>query len=132
MLAFVSACSGATAVPDEPAISRMELRIDDVLMVTVQANGAITGGGLRLRRNLPASLQATFRDADGRVVADEGDFRLEFVPENAAILSFTRTAAKRGMLTGTIISSTTARARLYHVSRNHDDFPERAVVVSVE
>ncbi len=110
----------------------MELRIDDVLMVTVQANGALTGGGLRLRRNVPALLQADFRDADGRIVADEGDFRLEFVPDNAAVLSFTRTTAKRGTLTGALSSSTTARVRLVHVSRDHDDFPERAVAVSVE
>ena len=132
VLAFGSACSGATAVPDEPAISRMELRIDDVLMVTVQANGAMTGTGLRVGRNVPSSLQATFRDADGRVVADEADFRLEFVADNAAVLSFTRTAAKRGTLTGSIISSTTARLRLHHVSRNHDDFSERTVAVAVQ
>jgi hypothetical protein len=129
---LASGCADATAVITEPEPARMEIRIGGTLVATVEESGSITGPGVRLVRNVAADLEVTFRDLSGRVVADEGDFRVDVIPASSSIVSFTRTGPRRGTLLGQTFGNTTATFRLVHVSQGHEDFPPSVVPILVQ
>lgn len=132
LAAAAIACTDATAVTSEPEPARMEIRINGNLVATVEESGNISGSGVRLVRNTPADMEVTFRDLSGRVVADEGDFRVDVIPASSSLVSFTRTGPRRGTLLGQNLGNTTATFRLVHVSQGHEDFPPSVVPIVVQ
>ena len=133
VLGALACSSGTDVVTQEPEPATMEVRIDGNLALTVNKSGGTTGPGIRLSLGTPSTLDATFRNAAGSIVANNSsDFQLDVTPANAAILQFTRTGLLRGQLTGSSAGSTTVRLSLRHISQGHDDFPASFLPVLIQ
>lgn len=110
----------------------MEIRIDGGPVTRVDEHGGVTGPALQLSSGQGSTIEATFRNAAGAVVAsNSSDFQLQVTPGNSAMLQFTRTGPLRGTLLGTTAGTTQIRLSLRHLSQGHDDFPASFLAVSI-
>ena len=133
-IVLATACSGVSGPTTvEPDAATMELRVDGAVALLVDRSGSMAGAGIRVSRGASATLEAVFRDAAGRVVANNSsDFVFDFTPASGAVVRFTRTGTMTGTLDGLTAGITNARATLRHVSLAHDDFPQTIVPVVVQ
>jgi hypothetical protein len=86
-----------------------------------------------ITRPTAPTLTASFLNAGGTQdpVAHGGSFQLNATTGNASILTFTRTSAFVGTLTGVAAGSTNLAVSLYHITGADNDFGPFPVPVTV-
>lgn len=101
-------------------------------VVEVDIGGAVTGGPIAIPAGSSVAVTATFLDHDGDLIqlhADDYELRLE--PQAAGVVTFTRSGAFAGTLTGVAAGQTSLAVLLWHLEEDHEDF-EQLVTVSVQ
>jgi hypothetical protein len=130
-LAF-GACSNATDEGAEPEVVMMRLTIG-AQTITVSDNGTVTGGPIAITATGTVTVSAQFLRDDGTPdpLVTDALFQLNADPANAGIVTFSRTGAFTGTLTGVSAGSTTIEFSLFHISEGHEDFGPFPVPVEV-
>jgi hypothetical protein len=127
----IAACDDDPIEPEEDLPAEMRLTVGSQT-VTVTDAGTVTGGPIALGVGA-ATLTAVFLDADGQVMNIPSDeLELRVVPANSGIVTFIRSSAFAGTLTGITVGSTSISVSLYHFEEEHNDFGEFPVPVTVQ
>lgn len=127
------ACDDTTApVQDpEPEVASMRLTVGTQ---TVTFNGAtVTGAPILLKVGTPTTVSAVWLKADGSVDAvasSASKFELKVVPA-ASSVSYTKTSAFAGTLSGSAATSTSATFALFHLAEQHEDFGPVSIAITV-
>jgi hypothetical protein len=133
-LAAVPACISQIggAVDPEASVSSVRLTVGSQTM-TVSSTGAVAGGLITITRPATPAISASFLNAAGAQdpVAHGGNFQLNATSADTATLTFTRTSAFSGTLTGVAAGSTNLNVSLFHVTGGDNDFGPFAVPVTV-
>jgi hypothetical protein len=133
-LAAVSNCqSKETGVEDmEASVSSVRLTVGSQT-IAISSAGTITGGPITVTRPTAAPISASFLNAAGAQdpVAHGGNFQLNATPADTSILTFTRSSAFAGTLTGVTAGSTNLSVSLFHVTGGDNDFGPFPVPVVV-
>jgi hypothetical protein len=131
-LPAVPACkSKETDVEDmEASVSSVRLTVG-AQTITITSAGAVTGGSITVTR--PTPISAVFLNAAGSQdpVAHGGNFQLNATPVDTTVLTFTRSSAFAGTLTGVAAGSTNLSISLFHVTGGDNDFGPFPVPVVV-
>lgn len=78
-------------------------------------------------------LTAVFlRQSGDTLRLNQNDFEIRLQPANAQIVTFARTSAFAGTLTGVAQGNTVVSVSLFHISGNHEDFGPHDLTVVVE
>jgi hypothetical protein len=130
-LAF-GACSNATDEGAEPEVVMMRLTVG-AHAITVSDNGTVTGGPIAIAASGTVTVSAEFLQADGTAdpLVTSAQFQLNVDPADAGVVTFSRTGAFAGTLTGAGAGSTTIEFSLFHISEGHEDFGPFPVPVEV-
>ena len=146
LLSLVAACGSGSTSPTPvasptPPPTTMDVEASATSLrltvgsqtVTVTNTGTVTGGPIRITRATVPTLSATFLRADGTQdpVSHGGNFQLGAATGNGSILTFTRTSAFGGTLTGVAMGSTYLYVSLYHTTAGDNDFGPFPVPVTV-
>lgn len=117
----------------EPDVASVTLTVGSQT-ITINSTGTVTGGPIVFTRPTAPTISASFRNAAGTPdpVAHGGDFEMGVVSAATGTLTFTRTAAFTGTLTGVAAGSTTIAVSLFHIAEAHDDFGPFNVPVTVQ
>jgi hypothetical protein len=120
-------------VSGEASVSSVQLTVG-TQTISVSNNGTVTGGPIIITRPTAPTLTASFLNAGGSQdpLAHGGNFQLNATPGDGSILTFTRTSAFVGTLTGTAAGSTNLTVSLYHMSDGDNDFGPFPVPVTVK
>lgn len=125
------ACKDSTGPDDfEPDVHVMRLTIAAQTPVTVSSTGVQTGT-LTIARGVATTVTVAFLNAAGADVlgTHAGDFQASVAP--AAGITFVRTGAYTGTLTGASAGVVAVRFGLFHIANAHDDFGPFPVNVTV-
>src|SRR5262245_34420350 len=119
-------------VDAEAAVTSVRLTVGNQT-ITVSNTGTVTGGPITIARPTAPTLSASFLNAAGSQdpVAHGGSFQLNATPDNASILTFTRTSGFVGTLTGVARGSTNLTISLFHITGGDNDFGPFPVPVTV-
>jgi len=136
LIALVAASGCKKDEEPEPEVASVVLTVGTAT-VTISSTGAVTGGPITVTRPNQASISASFRKADGTQdpVAHGSQFELQVTSANTGLLTFTRTGAFAGTLTGVTgpaAGSTTIAVSLFHTVEMHADFGPFNVTVNVQ
>jgi hypothetical protein len=131
-VALVAACSDSATEPEEaePEIDRMALTIG-AQTYTVPANGTFTQT-ITIARATPVVVSAVFQRANGTpdpVAMDPAIFELRVT--GGAGVTFTRTGAFAGTLTGATAGAQSVTFIAFHKGEQHEDF-EKAITITVQ
>ena len=133
-LIAIPACgSNPTSAEDgEANVSSVRLTVGRQT-ITVSNTGTVTGGPITITRPTPVTISAVFLNAAGvqDPVAHGGNFQLNATPADTTILTFARSSAFAGTLTGAAAGSTNLSVSLFHVTGGDNDlgpFPVPVVV----
>lgn len=135
--AVLAACQRSTTEPDEHAdrvdVIRLRVTVTGQAEQTVDITRSGAQAGITLPVNLAAAVTAEFLDDDGDPVdLHDDEFELRVVPQNASLLTFTRTGAFGGTLTGLTAGEVTlAAVSVFHLDEGHDDFGPFNVGVTI-
>ena len=134
-LAGVPACTTPTrgdADDPEAEVSSVRLTVGSQT-ITVSRAGTVTGGPITITRPATPAISASFLNAAGAQdpVAHGGNFQLNATSADTSTLTFTRTSAFAGTLTGVAAGSTNLNVSLFHTSGGDNDFGPFAVPVTV-
>jgi len=132
ILATGAACDDDTAEPDdEPDVRTIRLTIG--AQVFNQVRGNPTPVTVARGAN---SLNAIFLRADGQVETrvTPNEFELRVTTANNGVLTFTRSSAFAGVLTGVAAGSTTMTVCLFHLQEGHcePDVEVTGIAVTVQ
>jgi hypothetical protein len=101
--------------------------------LTVSDTGAVTGGPITITRPTAPTITASFLNVAGSpdAVAHGGNFQLNASPANTSTLTFMRSSAFAGTLTGVAAGSTNLNVSLFHTTGGDNDFGPFPVPVVV-
>jgi hypothetical protein len=122
--AAATACDDDPLIEDpDPAEAVVAIRLTvGAQTITINDLGTVTGGPIVLPR-AATTVTAVFLDEDDAIVAGlDAEFRLEVTIANGSLVTFSRTAAFSGTLTGVAAGQTTLEFALFHIEENHEDF----------
>jgi hypothetical protein len=130
-LAF-GACSSATDEEAEPEVVTLRLTVG-AQTITVSDNGTVTGGPIAISATGTVTVSAEFLRDNGTAdpLVTSAQFQLNADPADAGIVTFSRTGAFAGTLTGASAGSTTIEFSLFHIAEGHEDFGPFPVPVEV-
>jgi len=116
----------------EASVSSVRLTVG-TQTITITSAGAVTGGPVTITRPAAAPISAVFLNAAGSQdpVAHGGNFQLNATPVDTTVLTFTRSSAFAGTLTGVAAGSTNLGISLFHVTGGDNDFGPFPVPVVV-
>jgi hypothetical protein len=128
----LAACDSSTEPEEEPEVVAVRLTVGTQI-VTVADNGVVTGGPIAIGVGATA-ISAVFLNAagepDDHVSADE--FELLVVPGSTGVVTFARTSAFAGTLTGVAVGNTSIEVALFHIEEQHEDFGPFLVALTVQ
>lgn len=127
-----SACKDSTGNDDhdEPDVETMRLTIAGQAPLTVSANGTVTGT-LSIPMGVATTITAEFLDHDGDVITDLDADEFELSVNAGAGITFARTGAFTGTLTGGVEGTVNVLFGLFHIDEGHNDFGPFAVPITV-
>lgn len=100
--------------------------------VVVNRQGAVIGNPVVIGPP-PASITVVPLDANSQPVnLSATDFRVEVTTDGSARLTFARTSAFAGTLTRNAAGAATVTVGLFHTSKNHFDFPQHPISLTVQ
>lgn len=130
-ITFISACDDDPVEPEDPAdeIATIRLAIGAQTVDMTDSNSP----SVTIPRQANA-VAVTFLDAAGSTLPNSlfSDFEIRLVSENAARLTFTRTGAFTGTLTGLSAGAAVIQVSLFHLEEGHEDFGPRPLAVTVQ
>jgi hypothetical protein len=120
------------AVDAEANVSSVRLTVGSQTII-VKGTGTVMGGPITITRPATPAISASFLNAAGAQdpVAHGGNFQLNATSADTSTLTFTRTSAFAGTLTGVAAGSTNLNVSLFHISGGDNDFGPFAVPVTV-
>jgi hypothetical protein len=128
---FMSACDDDPIEPEDPAdeIATIRLTIGAQTVDMTDSNSP----SVTIPRQANA-VAVTFLDAAGVTLPNNlfGDFEIRLESENAARVTFTRTGAFTGTLTGLSAGAAVVQVSLFHIEEGHNDFGPRPLAVTVQ
>jgi hypothetical protein len=138
-LALLSLPAVPTCKSKETDVEDMEASVSSVRLtvgsqtITINNTGTVIGGSITITRPTAAPINAVFLNAAGSQdpVAHGGNFQLNATPADTSVLTFTRSSAFAGTLTGVAVGSTNLSVSLFHVTGGDNDFGPFAVRVVV-
>jgi hypothetical protein len=125
-------CDETTEPDEEPEIATMRLIVGSQTINVNAETGVVTGGPIVIPVGA-TSISAQFLLANGQPepLVTSTTFRLEAVPTNAAVVTFTRTGAFTGTLNGILRQTTTITFGPFHLEEQHTEF-DYPVTVTVQ
>ena len=134
-LGFAAACDDDDPVePDpEPETATIRLQIGTQTINMATSNGAITGGPVVITRATATPLSATFLRADGTPdpVVQASTFELRIATVSGGV-TFSRTGAFAGTLTGPTAGAASVSVLLYHLSEQHEEYGPFTMPITVQ
>jgi len=133
-LVAASACGWTPTDVGDPEASVGSVRLTvGSQTITVSNTGTVTGGPITITRPTAPTISASFLNAAGSQdpVAHGGNFQLNATPADTSTLTFTRTSAFVGTLTGVAAGTTNLTVSLFHVTGSDNDFGPFPVPVTV-
>jgi hypothetical protein len=128
---FAASCDEDPVEPEDPADAIVAIRL-----TAGTQNVTITEGSAQGSFTLPigaTNVTATFLDEDDAAVTlDSDEFEIQLEPSNTALVTFARTGAFAGTLTGVAAGNATVQVQLFHKIEGHPDFGPRDVNVTVQ
>lgn len=125
LAAFALSASACSNKEDhaEPEVEAMRVTIAGQSPITISATG-VQSGTLNLVQGAATTITVEFLDAaNANALIDHADeFQVQVNPAVGSGLTFARTGAFAGTLTGTIAGSRTVALALLHIAENHEDF----------
>jgi hypothetical protein len=137
VLVFATLAIAATACRDstdpgdrEPEVATIRLTVGSSV-VTVAANGAVTGGPLLLTTT-DQTITAEFLRADGtpEPLITSATHRFDVISGSG--ITFTRASAFSGSIRGWTSFTTIIEVLLFHLAENHDDLGPFPVQVRIQ
>ncbi len=127
----LTACKDPAGPDDhEPHVESMRITIAGQAPVTVSSSG-VPSGTLTIAAGVPTTFTVEFLDESGAPddhLEDEG-FEVSVAP--GAGITFARTGAFTGTLTGAAGGTVAVNFGLYHIAEAHNDFGPFAVSVTI-
>lgn len=116
-----SACS--TDDHGEPEVESIRVTIAGQSPITISSTG-VQSGTLNLVQGATTAITVEFLDAANAnaLVEHADEFQAQVNPAVGSGLTFARTGAFAGTLTGTFAGSRTVAMALLHIAENHEDF----------
>jgi hypothetical protein len=117
----------------EPEVATLRLTVGTQVVTVNVESGTVTGGPITLPVGA-RTVQAEFLRADGTPdpIVTATAFRLDVTPTSTAVVTFARTSAFSGTLTGLQSGQSTPVAfALFHLEEQHNEF-SRPVTVQVQ
>lgn len=139
---LLGACKDTTEPEDEPNVAALRLTVGTTNAQTINiATGCVvSGGAINLTANQARAISASFLNAAGQpdpIANDAGEFQLggntgqnDPTPTPSSI-TFSRTGAFSGTLTGTATTTGSVFLSLLHIEEGHADWGPCAVPISV-
>lgn len=129
--AFAACDDDPTEPHDEEIPSAIRLTVGTQI-ITIDDLLGVTGGPIAINVGARA-VTAVFLDEDGDVMeVHDDEFELRIVPASTSIVTFTRTGAFAGTLTGVVAGNTTVAVSLWHLEEEHTDFGPFNVALTVQ
>ncbi len=119
------ACGDDTVEPEqEPDVATMRITVGTQTINVNAKTGAVTGGPLLLTRGTATTVSVQYLRSNGSAdpLVTTADFRTDITPSSTAALSFARTGAFTGTLTGIQAGSTSVNVNLFHLGEGHAEF----------
>jgi len=129
----VTACSDTVEPEEEPEVATMRLIFGNQTVNVNAATGAVTGGPVVIPVG-NTTVRAEFFLSNGQPepLVTASLFRLDVSPANTALVTFARTGAFSGTLSGLVSGQSTAVTfELFHLEENHGEF-DWPVTVTVQ
>jgi hypothetical protein len=117
----------------EPDFATMRLTVGTQVVNITRLSGAISGGPILLQRNAATPVTATFLLANGQPdpVVTTSTFELRVTPVSGGV-TFARTNAFAGTLTGPTAGAAAATFTLFHLAAGHPEFDATNVPITVQ
>jgi hypothetical protein len=122
LVLLAGACKDSTGVDDqEPEVASMRITFATGGTATVSSSGVVTGS-ISIPSGVARSFTVEFLNAMGQPDAnvDATEFQVSVTP--AAGITFARTGAFAGTITGATAGTFAVQFGLLHIEENHNDF----------
>lgn len=118
---------------DEADTATIRLQIGTQTVNIATSNGAVTGGPVTIPASTATPISATFLRSDGSPdpAVQVATFRLDVTPSTSNI-TFARTGAFEGTLTGTAAGAGTVQIALFHTVEGHKEYGDFPLAITVQ
>jgi hypothetical protein len=130
--ALAAACDDSTTpAPPEPEVATLRLVIggSDTVSVDV-ATGVVTGAPITIAATTAFVAEFLLANGQPEPLVTDAEFRLDVVPADLGVVTFSRTSAFAGTLNKVAAGATTINFALYHLVEMHNEF-DRPVAITV-